>query len=66
MYWWGLGLFGEVTRVGQIALVIAIYLAQIALSMLWLRFFTIGPMEWVWRTLTYLRPQRMLRPRRSA
>ncbi len=60
-YWWGLGLFGDITRVQQIALVVPIYLGQIALSMLWLRFFTIGPLEWVWRSLTYLRWQKALR-----
>ncbi len=62
-YWWGMRLFGGITRVQQIALVVAIYLGQIVLSVLWLRFFTMGPLEWLWRSLTYLRPQRMLRPR---
>ncbi len=34
---------------------------QIPLSVLWLRFFTIGPMEWVWRSLTYMKRQPMRR-----
>ena len=62
MYWWGLGWFGDLTRPSQIALVLAIYGLQIPLSVLWLRVFTIGPMEWIWRSLTYLKPQPMRRP----
>ncbi len=61
MYWWGLGLFGEVTRVNQILLVVLIYGAQVAGSVLWLRWFTMGPCEWAWRTLTYLTLQPLLR-----
>ncbi len=60
-YWWGLGLFGDIKRVQQIALVVPIYHGQIVLSMLWLRFFTIGPLEWVWRSFTYMRWQKALR-----
>jgi len=26
-----------------------------------MRFFRFGPMEWLWRSLTYMRPQRLLR-----
>ena len=61
MYWWGLGLFGEVTRVNQILLVVLIYVAQVAGSVLWLRWFTMGPCEWAWRTLTYLKLQPLVR-----
>ncbi len=61
MYWWGLGWFGDLTRPWQITLVLAIYGLQIPLSVLWLRAFTIGPMEWLWRSLTYLKLQPMRR-----
>jgi uncharacterized protein len=61
MYWWGLGLFGEVSRPRQVALVLAIYAFQLAFSALWLRVFRMGPLEWLWRTLTYLRRPPMLR-----
>ncbi len=61
MYSWGLGYFGDVPRPWQIALVLAIYALQIPLSILWLRFFTIGPMEWIWRSLTYNKRQPMRR-----
>ena len=63
MYWWGLAWFGDVTRVQQIGLVLLIYAAQLVASVIYLRLFTIGPVEWIWRTLTYMRPQPILRRR---
>ena len=38
-------------------LVPAVWLAQLILSPIWLRFFRFGPAEWLWRSLTYWRPQ---------
>ena len=52
-YGHGLGLFGHVERTGQIAIVLAIWLVQLTLSPLWLRHFRFGPLEWMWRSLTY-------------
>ena len=52
-YGYGLGLFGQVTRVEQLGVVLAIWVVQIVLSLLWLRRFRYGPVEWVWRKLTY-------------
>ena len=57
MYWWGLGWFGDVTRVQQIMLVLLVYPVQVVASALWMRVFAIGPMEWLWRSLSYLRIQ---------
>ncbi len=56
---WGFALFATLSRAEMLGLVFAIFLAQIALSHLWLRFFRFGPMEWIWRSLTYLRIQPM-------
>jgi uncharacterized protein len=61
MYWWGFAWFADVSRPRQIALVLIIFAGQVLASILWLRIFSIGPFEWLWRSLTYLRPQRMLR-----
>jgi uncharacterized protein len=61
MYWWGLGWFGSVGRAEQLGLTVAIYAAVAAGCMIWLRFFAIGPFEWLWRTLTYGRLQPMRR-----
>jgi Predicted membrane protein len=52
-YGHGLGLFGRVSRVEQAGVVVAIWVVQIVLSVLWLRYFRFGPLEWLWRTVTY-------------
>jgi uncharacterized protein len=50
---WGLGLFGELDRIQLVGVVVAIWSFQLAVSPLWLRSFRFGPMEWLWRSLTY-------------
>lgn len=49
----GPGLFGKVDRPGLALIVVAMWIVQIAASHLWLRRFSMGPAEWVWRRLTY-------------
>ncbi len=56
-YGHGLGLFGDVQRIGQFGIVIAIWAFQLIISPLWLRHFRFGPLEWLWRTLIYMRVQ---------
>jgi uncharacterized protein len=58
-YGHGFGLFGRVERVGQIGIVAGIVVLQLWLAPLWLDRFRFGPFEWLWRTLTYMRPQPM-------
>ena len=58
-YSYGLQLFGKVGPAAGLALSIAIYLIQLPLSVWWLGHFRSGPMEWVWRSLTYATPQPM-------
>jgi uncharacterized protein len=55
-YSYGLGLFGKVGPAEGVAFAVGIYAVQIPLSVWWLRRFQFGPMEWLWRSLTYLRP----------
>lgn len=52
-YGHGFGLFGSVNRMGQIGIVVAIWTVQLLASPWWLAHFYYGPMEWLWRTLTY-------------
>jgi uncharacterized protein len=52
-YGHGFGLFGSVSRVGQFAIVLAVWALQLVVSPLWLREYRFGPLEWVWRSLTY-------------
>jgi len=53
-YGYGLGLWGEIGRSGQVAIVLVVFAVQVALSHWWLARFRFGPMEWLWRAGTYL------------
>lgn len=53
-YGHGFGLFGSVERGGQILIVVAVWIVQLALAPLWLAHFRFGPAEWFWRALTYV------------
>lgn len=53
----GLALFGQLSRFELYYVVIAIWLAQLFWSRWWLARYRFGPLEWLWRTLTYWRLQ---------
>lgn len=52
-YGHGLGLFGTVDRLQQLLLTIVIWIVLLVLAPMWLRRFRYGPLEWLWRSLTY-------------
>jgi uncharacterized protein len=52
-YNYGLGLYGNVPPFYGLLLTLFVYCLQIVLSKLWLRYYRMGPVEWIWRTLTY-------------
>jgi uncharacterized protein len=52
-YGHGLGLFGAVSRAEALGMVVAFWAIEILVSVAWLRRYRFGPVEWVWRTLTY-------------
>ena len=54
-YGHGLGLFGRVDRAGQLAIVAGIWAFQLLASSIWLRYFTVGPAEWLTRWLVFKR-----------
>lgn len=58
-YGHGLGLFGRIERGQQILIVLAIWVFQVWFSGFWLQRFRFGPAEWLWRSLSYARPQPM-------
>lgn len=58
-YGYGLGYFEQLPRAWQIPFALALFGAQVLLSRWWLRHFRFGPMEWLWRSATYLKPQPM-------
>jgi uncharacterized protein len=60
-YGQGFALFGQVSRVQQAMFVVGIWIVQIVVSSLWMKWFRFGPAEWLWRSLSYRRLQPMLR-----
>jgi len=52
-YGYGLGLFGQMERSQQLAVVLAVLLFQFCFSIFWTKYFTYGPFEKVYRMLTY-------------
>ena len=57
---YGLGLWG-MGRAAQVLLVLVVFAAQVALSHWWLARYRYGPVEWLWRAVTYLRLPAMRR-----
>jgi len=53
-YGYGLALFGQLDRIDLLLIVIAIWIFQFYFSLTWLHHFRLGPLEWLWRILTYL------------
>lgn len=49
----GFGLFETFTLGIGLIICIAVYALQILFSFYWLRFFRFGPLEWIWRSITY-------------
>lgn len=52
-YGYGFGLTGQVGVAASALLATSIYALQTLWSVWWLRRFQFGPLEWVWRSLTY-------------
>lgn len=55
----GLDLLDKTTVWQATLITLPIYLAQVLFSQFWLARFRYGPLEWLWRSLTYLRIQPM-------
>lgn len=52
-YGHGLDLYGSLTRVDQMQIALALMIVQMIYSPFWLKAFHYGPLEWLWRSLTY-------------
>ncbi|MCY7309218.1 MAG: DUF418 domain-containing protein [Chitinophagaceae bacterium] len=57
----GLGYMGQVGPVYYTLLGIGVFIIQIILSSIWLKYFNYGPLEWLWRSATYKKWQPMLK-----
>jgi len=56
-YAYGLGLYGQTGPTFGLVLTVVIYWSQIRISEWWFDRYQFGPVEWLWRTLTYGRRQ---------
>jgi uncharacterized protein len=54
-YGLGLGLLGKIGTAAAVGLAIAFFVLQILLAHAWAKRFKMGPVEWVWRSLTYFK-----------
>ncbi len=55
----GLAKYEQLNRVELLGVVAAIFIFQMIASPIWLHYFRFGPLEWVWRSLTYWKLQPM-------
>ncbi|HFU7090035.1 TPA: DUF418 domain-containing protein [Bacillus cereus] len=44
---------GNLTYMQTLYMCIAIYIIQIVFSVIWMKIFKMGPLEWIWRVITY-------------
>jgi uncharacterized protein len=58
---YGLGWYGRFYSGEWLRTALLLYGAQIIFSWLWLKWFRVGPLEWLWRSLTYGKLQKLRR-----
>jgi len=58
-YHFGFGLYGRVAYPGLFVITVVVFALQMAVSAWWLERFRFGPVEWVWRSMAYMRRQPM-------
>ena len=61
-YGYGLGKFGSFGALEATTTAFGIVTFQLIASSMWLRYFSYGPMEWIWRQLTYWQRLELRRP----
>ena len=49
----GFAMYGKLQRYELYYIVFSIWIFQLIVSPIWLRYFRFGPLEWMWRSLTY-------------
>ena len=59
----GFGLMGTLGPIAWTVFALIVFVFQIIYSTIWLRYFQFGPLEWLWRSLTYGKLQPMVRQR---
>ena len=54
---YGFGLLFELGAAVTFGLGVVLFIIQIIFAKYWFRYFQFGPVEWLWRTLTYFKVQ---------
>jgi uncharacterized protein len=65
-YSFGFALYDTLGRPATLLVVLGVWIVQLVVSPLYLRWFRIGPVEWVWRSLANGKLQRFLRESEAA
>jgi uncharacterized protein len=52
-YGYGMGYFGRLSQAKLYFMAAEVWLILIVFSVIWLKYFTMGPVEWLWRSLIY-------------
>ncbi len=60
---WGLGLWGKYSWAGMATIATIVVIALLILANIWVRYFVSGPLEWLWRSLSYWQRQPFVRHR---
>ena len=63
---WGFDLWGKYSYAGLAAIATAVIAGQIVFANIWMRYFVSGPLEWLWRSLSYVEWQPFRRVRSEA
>jgi uncharacterized protein len=56
---YGFSMYGKLQRYELYYIVFSIWVFQLIVSPIWLKYFRFGPLEWLWRSLTYWKMQPM-------
>ena len=54
-YGYGLAMYGRISAWQGVLLSVAVWSIEVVLARAWLSRFALGPVEWLWRSITYLR-----------
>ncbi len=58
--WGPIRLYGVLEYYQYFLVMAGVWLLQLVFSLIWLRIFAFGPLEWAWRSLTYWQRQRLV------
>ena len=58
---WGPGLWSKLSWTQMYAVALAMVAAQLVIANLWVKLFAMGPLEWAWRSLSYMKRQPFLK-----